>query len=162
MSHRIYSPWRVSIMPPELAVVERVLLAYYPRQRRAERVDISRFQSRLLKVFGIGQLSEDLKKYYDLTLAPKPPAPGFYDLILTPRRRMVKKRIAEVRFWIDAKSFLPVRMEYFEQDGDRTILSFDETHVNAAIDEATYRIELPPGVDIQTTFTGIGSGKGAS
>jgi len=138
------------------------LLAYYPQQRRAERVDISRFQSRLLKVFGIGQLSEDLKKYYDLALAPKQPAPGLYDLILTPRRRMVKKRIAQVRFWIDAKSFLPVRMEYFEQDGDRTILSFDETHVNAAIDEATYRIELPPGVDIQTTFTGIGSGKGAS
>jgi len=138
------------------------LLAYYPQQRRAERVDISRFQSRLLKVFGIGQLSEDLNKYYDLALAPKQPAPGLYDLILTPRRRMVKKRIAQVRFWIDAKSFLPVRMEYFEQDGDRTILSFDETHVNAAIDEATYRIELPPGVDIQTTFTGIGSGKGAS
>src|SRR5206468_4623406 len=109
------------------------LLAYYPEQKRAEKLDISRYQSRLLKVFGIGQVSEDLKKYYDIALSTRPPRPGVHELILTPRRRMVRKRIDQVRFWIDGKTWLPVRMQYFEKDGDSTTLAFEDLQLNGEI-----------------------------
>ena len=155
--------WEYTDPAPKVFLIRKdELLSYYPEQKRAERIDISRYQSRLLKVFGIGQVSDDLKKYYDLTIAEKQTTPGVYEIVLSPRRRLVRKRIDEVRFWIDAKSFLPVKMEYFEQGGDRTALAFEETQLNPVIDEATYRIDLPPGVRVQDTFTGIGSGKGAS
>ena len=155
--------WEYTDPTPKAFLISRdELLAYYPEEKRAEKLDISRYQSRLLKVFGIGQVSEDLKKYYELSLSEPGPRQGIYELILSPRRRMVRKRIEEVRFWIDSKSFLPLRMQYFEKDGDKTTLAFDDTQVNGVIDEATYRIDLPPDVKIQNTFTGLGSSKGAS
>jgi outer membrane lipoprotein-sorting protein len=142
--------------PRSFLIREERLLAYYPAERRAEQLDISRFRGRLQRWLGIGQASKDLKKAYEISLAGETPPGRGPELILSPRRRQVRKRLAEIRFRLDVDSHLPVRLQYTERDGDRTIISFKNIEVNRHIDEAVFRIDLPPDVTVEEGFTGLG------
>jgi len=155
--------WEYLDPTPRIFLIRREeLLAYYPIEKRAEQLGIKRYHSRLLKVLGIGQVSKDLMKYYEVSLDPSSSAAGNYELVLSPRKRIVKKRISEVRIWVDEKTFLPVQMRYEEDDGDLTTISFKDIQLNKTIDEAIYRIDLPDDVKVERTFTGLGSNKNAS
>ena len=155
--------WEYLDPTPRVFLINREqLLAYYPAEKRAEQLDISHYQNKLLRVLGIGQVSRDLKKYYDISLAPDEGEATKFHLLLSPRRHMIKTRIEAIHLWVDTKSYLPVRMQYREPDGDSTTITFDDVLQNQRIDEATYKIDLPPGVTVEHSFTGLSGSKGAS
>src|SRR5205814_1851546 len=89
--------WQYTDPNPSYFLISRdELLSYFPLKRSAQRMSIGMIHDRLLKVLAIGQPSKILMKYYDVRLDETGnDVAGTHLLVLTPRKRMVKKRIAE-------------------------------------------------------------------
>jgi len=153
--------WEYSEPEPRIFLItENRFVAYYPNQKRAEEVPLSKLAGRrVFRVFGIGQTSEDLEKFFDISQTDPGEEKGTYLLVLTPKRRRVKDRLQLVRFWVDAKTYLPRRLEYLESDGDSTLLTFANLRLNPDIAEARFNVHIPEDVQVSNTFTGFdGSG----
>ena len=148
--------------PRVFLITEDRFIAYYPNQKRAEEVPLSKLAGRrVFRVFGIGQTAEDLGKFFDISQDNPGDEKGAYLLILTPKRQRVKDRLQRVRFWVDAKTFLPRKLEYVESDGDSTLLSFNNIRLNPEIAEARFNVDIPKDVPVSNTFSGF-SGSGLS
>jgi len=131
------------------------LLIYYPTLKKAEEVDISRYSKRILRVFGLGQSTAELRKYYDLTLAEDPQVPDSYLLLLNPIKRRVAKRLDSIRIWIDRDLMIPRQIEYVEADGDSTRFTFRNIEINSTISPARFDVKIPPGVQVSNSFSGF-------
>lgn len=142
--------------PRTYLITEDRYLAYYPAQKRAEEVPLSKFSTRrVFRVFGIGQTSEDLGKFFDLSLGDSSAERGSFLLVLTPKRRRVRDRLQLVRFWVDGKTYLPRRLEYVETDGDSTTLTFSNIQINPRIGDARFTVDIPKDVRVSNTFSGF-------
>jgi outer membrane lipoprotein carrier protein len=142
--------------PRVFLITEDRFVAYYPNQKRAEEVPLSKLAGRrVFRVFGIGQTAEDLQKFFDISEADPGEEKGAYLLLLTPKRRRVKDRLQLVKFWVDAKSYLPRKLEYLESDGDSTLLTFTGIRLNPEIAEGRFNVEIPKDVPISSTFSGF-------
>jgi outer membrane lipoprotein carrier protein len=137
-------------------LTEDSYMAYYPKQKRAEKVNVQRYSAKLFRAFGIGQTTSELKKYYDIELADESGLEGAYLMILLPKKRRIQKRIETLRIWVSEDSFLPIQMEYQEPDGDSTVLSFEGIRVNQEILASRFQINLPSDVTVTDSFSGIG------
>jgi outer membrane lipoprotein-sorting protein len=153
--------WQYTDPDPRYFLISKnELLSYFPSKRRAERVSIGLYHDRLLKVLAIGQPSKNLRKYYDIHLEEAGnDVVGTHLLILTPKKRMVKKRIAEVRLYVSKDSSLPIRMQYREPDGDSTTIAFEDVRFNPQIASSIYKIEIPKDVEIKKGFSGMTEAK---
>jgi outer membrane lipoprotein carrier protein len=140
-------------------ITEDRYLAYYPEQKRAENVPLSKFSSRpFFKFLGIGQTAEELQKYFEISMPDTQSKDGAYLLLLTPKWQRIKDRLALVRFWVDEKSCLPSKLEYVETDGDSTTLTFSRFQVNPDIAETRFSIELPRDVQVSKSLSGLNGG----
>ncbi|MEE9219039.1 MAG: outer membrane lipoprotein carrier protein LolA [Acidobacteriota bacterium] len=131
------------------------LLIYYPALKRAEEINISRYSKRILRFFGLGQPTAELRKYYDLELADDASMPDTYLLMLDPRKRRVRKRLDSILIWIDRELLVPRQIEYIEVNGDSTRFTFRNLEINSEISAARYDITIPPDVEISKTFSGF-------
>jgi outer membrane lipoprotein-sorting protein len=149
--------WEYSAPEPRIFLItEDRFVAYYPNQKRAEEVPLSKLAGRrVFRVFGIGQTSEDLQKFFEITQAEPGDEKDCFLLVLTPKRRRVKDRLQLVRFWVDGKTYLPRKLEYLESDGDSTLLSFANIRLNPEIAEGRFNVEIPKDVQISSTFSGF-------
>jgi outer membrane lipoprotein-sorting protein len=149
--------WEYSLPEPRVFLItEDRFVAYYPNQKRAEEVPLSKLAGRrVFRVFGIGQTSEDLQKFFEISQAEPGDERDCYLLILTPKRRRVKDRLQLVRFWVDAKTYLPRKLQYLESDGDSTLLSFANIRLNPEIAEGRFNVDIPKDVQISSTFSGF-------
>jgi outer membrane lipoprotein-sorting protein len=136
---------------------------YFPGRKRAERKNVQRYSERIFRYFGLGQGSEQLAKYYDIRLdEPASESPEEYLLRFDPKKRRARKRVDEVRFWIDAKSFLPIRVEYCGKDGSTRVVEFTEIRLDPELDPGLYLMTIPEDVTVSVGFGGIPSfGPGA-
>jgi outer membrane lipoprotein-sorting protein len=144
--------------PEEMAFVirENEYTGYFPRRKQAERRDIHRWREQLFRFLGLGQASTELAKFYDIALgADGEQRPGTYLLVLDPKKNRVRKRMDAVRFWIDAKTYLPVRVEYRAKSGNRRVIDFDRMAVNPELAANLYRMEIPEGVVITNGFSAL-------
>jgi len=155
--------WEYSEPEPRIFLItEERFVAYYPNQKRAEEVPLSKLAGRrVFRVFGIGQSAEDLQKFFNISQADPGGEKGAYLLILTPKRQRVKDRLRLVRFWVDGKTYLPRKLEYLESDGDSTLLAFANIRVNPEIADARFNVDIPKDVQVSSTFSGF-SGTGLS
>jgi len=67
----------------------------------------------------------------------------------------MKKRLAELRIWVDSGTGQTRRVSYLNPDGDRTTFTFSDIQVNPQIDASRYEIQLPRNVKMGDTFTGF-------
>ena len=141
-------------------ITENKYTVYYPALKRAEEVPIKKFVGRrLFRFLGVGQSIEDLGKYYEFALAPKSDLRGTHLLLLTPRKKRLRERVAEMKIWVDAESFLPRQLQYVEADGDTTLLSFADMRANVEVSAHRFRIDLPHDVVVSQTFNGFSLGQ---
>lgn len=132
---------------------------YFPKQKKAEQKNIKRWSDHLFRYFGLGQGSEELSKFYIISLAPENDSErSTVELILMPKKRRAKKRVDSVRFLVDRESMLPVRVEYLSKRGDRRIVEFFDVDLNGEIATSTYKVDIPAGVEISKGFTAFGGG----
>ena len=134
---------------------------YFPKRNRAEQRNIKRYSERIFRFIGLGQGSAELKNFYSIRLgtpeelADAPAGDDRYLLVLEPNKRRVKKRVAQVRFWIDAKQYLPQRVEYLAKNGDQRVIEFEDVQLNPDLKAQIYSAELPEGVTITEGFSGL-------
>jgi outer membrane lipoprotein-sorting protein len=141
-------------------ITEDKYTAYYPALKRAEEVPIKKFVGkRLFRFLGVGQRIGDLARYYDFELAKKSDLAGTHLIFLTPRKKTVRDRVAEMKIWVDQTTFLPRQLQYVEADGDTTLLAFEGMRANVEVGEARFRVELPDDVAVSQTFNGFSLGQ---
>ena len=126
---------------------------YFPLRKKAEKRNIQRWRDQLFRFFGVGQGSAELGKFYNIRL--RETDDDSYLLSLSPKRRRVKKRVDEVLFWLDAKTYLPMRIEYRSADGTGRTIEFEEVQLNPDLAAGLYHVELPDDVTITDGFSGL-------
>jgi outer membrane lipoprotein-sorting protein len=142
--------------PMRFVVAEGSYTGYFPQRKRAERRDIKRWSEQLFRFFGVGQGSSELGKFYDLALGePGLDEKGAYLLVLSPKKRRVRKNVDEVRLWVDASTLLPVRIDYMGRDGNQRELRFLNTRLNPDLAAGLYDVKIPAGVPITNGFSGL-------
>jgi len=129
---------------------------YFPTQKRAERRNIKRWSDQLFRFFGLGQGSAELAKFYRLGLDQSGEAEdGTYLLLLEPKKRRARKRVEQVRFWLDDSTYLPRRIEYRSSDGNRRTVEFHKIRVNPDLAASIYTVDLPEDVTVTKGFSGL-------
>jgi len=141
-------------------ITEDRYLAYYPALKRAEEVPIKKFVGkRLFRFIGLGQSIEELGKYYEFRLATQNDLQDTHLLVLVPRKRKLRDRVAEMKIWVDAASHLPRQLQYVEADGDSTLLTFHAVRSNVEVAAGRFRLELPKDVVVSESFNGFSLGE---
>jgi outer membrane lipoprotein carrier protein len=131
---------------------------YFPKQKRAEKRNIQRWSEHIFRFFGLGQGSQELMKFYEITLDPThDPTSGTFLLILEPTKRRVRKRIPEVRFWLDAETYLPSKVEYRSKSGNARTIEFQEIRLNPDLAASMYHVDIPADVEVSSGFSGLPS-----
>jgi outer membrane lipoprotein-sorting protein len=149
--------WEYSSPEPMRFVVSKgQYTGYFPERKRAEKRDIKRWSEQLFRFFGLGQGSKDLAKFYAITLGPsEPDMKGTYLLVLSPKKRRVKKNVEEVKLWVDVSTLLPQRIDYVGKDGNERQIRFLNTRLNPDLAAGTYNLQLPSDVRVSEGFSGF-------
>lgn len=141
----------------QVLLTDEVLLAYYPDLNRAEEVNVRRWTNRIRQYLGVGEDPEALQRDYEISLGSSDDG-GLVSadvLILVPKTPKMRKRLTELRIWLDDKTGQTRRVSYLNPDGDRTTFTFSDIQINPEIDASRYEIELPRNVKMGDTFSGF-------
>ena len=142
--------------PMRFVVANGSYTGYFPERARAEKRDIKRWSERLFRFFGVGQGSSELGKFYEIALgASGHDEQGTYLLVLSPKKRRVRKNVDEVKLWVDESTLLPVRIDYVGKDGNSREIRFLNTRLNPDLAAGLYNVKIPPGVPITNGFSGL-------
>jgi outer membrane lipoprotein-sorting protein len=138
------------------AIANDEYVGYFPQRKRAERSDVHRWSERIFRMFGLGQTSAELGKFYTIRLAdPGSGVPETRLLVLEPKKRRIRKQIEQVRLWVGASDFLPVKIELSGKDGYAQAIQFRDVRVNPELSASLYSIEIPPGVTVTNGTSGL-------
>jgi outer membrane lipoprotein-sorting protein len=137
------SPKRVQML-----IADGLMTTYYPDLKKAETIDISKFEDRIFKYMGASGAIEELERYFDFTFTDTASSPTWV-LDLTPKNRAVEKRVKRIKIWIDRQTFLTTKFEYVEADGDITRYTFNNLKLNQPIEQGRFTLALPPTVTVE-------------
>lgn len=137
------SPKRV-----EMVIAAGTLTTWYPDLKKAERLDVKRFEDSIFKYMGATGAIDELSKYFTFTFTDSPSSPQ-YALDLEPRTRSIEKRVKRIRLWIDKQSFMTSKIEYVEGDGDVTRYEFKNLKINQPLDAGRFTLNLPTGTKLE-------------
>lgn len=137
------APKRVTML-----IANHTLTTYYPELKKAERIDVGKFEDRIFKYMGASGAIDELARYFDFTFTDTATNPS-YLLDLTPKNRVVAKRVKRIKLWIDKKTYLTNKIEYVEGDGDITRYEFTNVKINAPVAQSRFTLNLPPTVRVE-------------
>lgn len=137
------SPKRV-----QMVIADGFLTTYYPDLRKAEKVDVKRFEDRIFKYMGTAGAIDELARYFDFTFTDAKSKP-VYVLDLTPKNRAVSKRVRRIKLWIDKTTYLTTKIEYVEGDGDITRYEFTNIRINEPVPQSRFALTLPSNVKVE-------------
>jgi outer membrane lipoprotein-sorting protein len=132
----------------QMVIAEGFLTTYYPDLRKAEKVDVRRFEDRIFKYMGATGAIDELARYFDFTFSDSKSKP-VYVLDLTPKNRAVSKRVQRIKLWIDKTTFLTSKIEYVEGDGDITRYEFTNVRINEPVPSSRFALTLPSNVKVE-------------
>jgi outer membrane lipoprotein-sorting protein len=132
----------------QMVIADGFLTTYYPDLRKAEKVDVKRFEDRIFKYMGATGAIDELARYFDFTFTDSKSKP-VYVLDLTPKNRAVSKRVQRIKLWIDKTTFLTSKIEYVEGDGDITRYEFTNVRINEPVPNSRFALTLPSNVKVE-------------
>jgi len=132
----------------EMLIANGVLTTYYPELRKAEQIEVKRYQDRIFKYMGASGALDELATYFDFTFVNRADD-AYYRLDLTPKSKGIARRVRHITIWIDKKSYLTTKFEYIEGDGDLTRYEFTHVRVNQPIEQGRFTLNLPPSVKLE-------------
>ena len=136
---------RMDIFPPHesITVLEgQQLLIYFPEERVAQRVDLSKDPALARWLQFLQDPLEEVSKRGEIEGTKE----GKVIVGLNPSGQFDQFR--RIRLWIDEGLWLPVRIEVVEKSGDVTITSYSSIEVNPAFSEDVFQLELPSDVEV--------------
>jgi len=131
-----------------MVIADGFLTTYYPDLRKAEKVDVRRFEDRIVKYMGATGAIDELARYFDFTFTDAKSKP-VYLLDLTPKNKAVAKRVQRIKLWIDKTTYLTSKIEYVEGDGDITRYEFTNLEINEPIPASRFALTLPSNVKVE-------------
>lgn len=141
--------WRYdSPKPLTMLISDGWLTTYYPTLKKAERIEVKRYQDRIFRYMVASAALEELGKYFNFTFIESKKDP-FYVLELTPKTKVVERRVKRIKIWIDTKTHLTNKFEYVEGDGDVTRYAFSNIRINAPLASQTFALNLPANVKVE-------------
>lgn len=132
----------------QMVIADGVLTTYYPDLRKAEKVDVKRFEDRIFKYMGATGAIDELARYFDFTFTDSK-SKQVYVLDLTPKNRAVSKRVQRIKLWIDKTTYLTTKVEYVEGDGDITRYEFTNVKINVPVPASRFALTLPSNVKVE-------------
>jgi outer membrane lipoprotein-sorting protein len=132
----------------QMVIADGFLTTYYPDLRKAEKVDVKRFEDRIFKYMGATGAIDELARYFDFTFTDSKSKP-VYVLDLTPKNRAVAKRVQRIKLWIDKTTYLTSKIEYIEGDGDITRYEFTNVKINEPVPASRFALTLPSNVKVE-------------
>ncbi|HVR40396.1 MAG TPA: outer membrane lipoprotein carrier protein LolA [Thermoanaerobaculia bacterium] len=132
----------------QMLIAGGAMTTYFPDLAKAERIDVKRFEDRIFKYMGASGAIDELARYFDFTFTDTSTSPT-WQLDLTPKNRVVAKRVKSIRLWIDKKNYLTTKIEYVEGDGDITRYEFSNIKVNAPVAQSRFTLNLPANVKVE-------------
>jgi outer membrane lipoprotein-sorting protein len=132
----------------QMLIANGALTTYFPDMKKAERIDVKRFEDRIFKYMGATGAIDELAKYFDFTFTDNPKATT-YVLDLKPKNKAVTKRVRRIKIWIDKSSYLTSKVEYVEGDGDITRYAFTDIRVNEPVPQTRFALNLPANVKVE-------------
>lgn len=133
----------------QMLIANGQLTTYYPELKKAERIDVKRFEDRIFRYMGATGAIDELSRYFEFTFTNKPSEPA-YLLDLKPKSGAVAKRVRRIKLWIDKKTYVTSRIEYTEGDGDITRYEFTRIRVNQPVEQNRFVLSLPSTVKVET------------
>jgi outer membrane lipoprotein-sorting protein len=147
--------WEYTKPEPKTRILNgKSTITYFPLEKRAEEFK-TRFSKRFVKYLGLGTTLRDLVDEFEVELVTKHDIAGTDLLVLVPKKRQIKKRISEIRIWLDQKVSHPRRILVTEADGDKTVITFDDLVVNPEISLSRYEMSFPDDVRVTRQFSGF-------
>lgn len=132
----------------QMVIADGFMTTYYPDLRKAEKIDVKRFEDRIFKYMGASGAIDELARYFDFTFTQSKSKPVFV-LDLTPKNKAVSKRVQRIKLWIDKNTYLTTKIEYVEGDGDITRYEFTNIRINEPIPASRFAISLPSNVKVE-------------
>jgi outer membrane lipoprotein carrier protein len=123
------------------------LTNWYPALKKAETLEVTRFQDRIFRYMGAGSAIDELSSYFNFRFTEKQDA-KVYRLDLAPKTRQIEKRVRTITIWIDKETYLTSRIEFVEGDGDTTLYEFSNIRINEPIDALRFELDLPGDVRV--------------
>jgi outer membrane lipoprotein-sorting protein len=137
------APKRVTML-----IANGFLTTYYPDLRKAERIEVKKYQDRIFKYMGTSGALDELAQFFDFSFSNRADQPA-YVLDLTPKSKSIAKRVGHIKIWIDKKSYLTTKFEYTEGDGDITRYEFTNIKVNQPVAHSSFELNLPSNVRVE-------------
>ena len=132
----------------QMVIADGFLTTYYPDLRKAEKVDVKRFEDRIFKYMGATGAIDELARYFDFTFTDSK-SKAVYVLDLTPKNKAVAKRVQRIKLWIDKTTYLTSKIEYVEGDGDITRYEFTNLRINEPVPQSRFALTLPSNVKVE-------------
>jgi outer membrane lipoprotein-sorting protein len=133
--------------PMTMLVAGGTMTTYYPQMKKAERVAVGKFESRIFRFMGAVTSVEELSKSFTFRFVDRAGEP--YRLELKPTIPGASRRVKGITLWIDRERYLISGFEYREADGDVTRYEFSNIRVNPAIPASRFTLSLPPGTRVE-------------
>jgi len=122
--------------------------ATIPDLKKAEQIEVKRYQDRIFKYMGASGALDELATYFNFTFTNASDKP-FFVLDLEPKTKGIAKRVKHIRIWIDRASYLTTKFEYAEGDGDVTRYEFTNVKINQPVAQGRFVLSLPPSVRVE-------------
>ena len=132
----------------QMVIADGLMTTYYADLRKAEKIDVKRFEDRIFKYMGASGAIDELARYFDFTFTDSK-SKSVYVLDLTPKTRSVSKRVKRIKIWIDKTTYLTSKIEYVEGDGDITRYEFANVRVNEPVSAARFALQMPTGTKVE-------------
>jgi len=136
----------------EMLITKGKLTTYYPDLNKAEQIDVKRFEDRIFRYMGASGAIDELGQYFDFTFTDNSASP-YWLLDLSPKNRVIARRVRRIKIWIEKSTYLTSKFEYVEGDGDITRYEFTNIKVNQPVEAARFTLDLPPNVKIEQMKT---------
>ncbi len=88
-----------------------------------------------------------LQRHFDIDMAPEQPT-HHLNLRLTPKDDSLKDFVVEIRVSVDLPLGLATRIEMWDPEGDRTVITFDRVHTNVNLSDDDVAYHVPVGTKI--------------
>jgi outer membrane lipoprotein-sorting protein len=135
---------------PEFVLLDKgKLQIYVPRIKQVQVASTAGHEDtvEMFLALGFGQTSEDLKKNFDVTLAPDEVVDGQTRTVLDLKPRH-SGTFRSVRMWLDQKAWHAVQIKTTETSGDYLVVKYSNIKMSPSLPDSRFQLDLPKDVKI--------------
>ena len=133
----------------QLLIDKGKLQIYTPNLKQVQEASLGQHQDKveMFMALGFGQSSQDLKKNFEVSVAPDEVVEGRKTTVLElkPKNSSMFK---SVQMWMDQQKWVSIQIKTTESGGDYLNLKFYNIKINPRIPESTFILRLPGDVRV--------------